>query len=90
VAAGHDRQCLLDEGRGLTCRGGRRLTRTFDYDAKIADYWPEFAQAGKGAIAARQLLGHQAALVAVKSPLTLADIADPEKISANIAAREPH
>ncbi len=27
-----------------------------DYDAKVADYWPEFAQAGKGAITVRQLL----------------------------------
>ena len=26
-----------------------------DYDAKVADYWPEFAQAGKGAITVRQL-----------------------------------
>ena len=28
-----------------------------DYDAKVADYWPEFAQAGKGDITVRQLLG---------------------------------
>jgi CubicO group peptidase (beta-lactamase class C family) len=61
-----------------------------DYDAKIADYWPEFAQAGKAAITVRQLLGHQAGLVAVKPPLTLVDIADPEKMSAKIAAQEPH
>jgi CubicO group peptidase (beta-lactamase class C family) len=61
-----------------------------DYDAKIADYWPEFAQAGKGSITVRQLLGHQAGLAAVKPPLTLADIADPEKMSAKIAAQEPH
>jgi len=61
-----------------------------DYDAKIADYWPEFAQAGKGAITVRQLLGHQAGLVAVKPTLTLVDIADPEKMSAKIAAQEPH
>jgi len=35
-------------------------------------------------------LGHQAGLVAVKPPLTLADLADPEKMSAKIAAQEPH
>jgi len=61
-----------------------------DYDAKIADYWPEFAQAGKGSITVRQLLAHQAGLVAVKPPLTLADIADPVTMSAKIAAQEPH
>ena len=48
-----------------------------DYDAKVADYWPEFAQAGKGAVTVRQLLGHQAGLPIITPPLTLADIADP-------------
>jgi len=60
-----------------------------DYDAKVADYWPEFAQGGKGAITVRQLLSHQAGLVAIKPPLTLADIADPERLSARIAAQVP-
>ena len=32
------------------------------YDAKVADYWPEFAQAGKEAITVRQLMSHQAGL----------------------------
>ena len=58
-----------------------------DYDARVADYWPEFAQAGKGAVTVRQLLGHQAGLPVIKPPLTLADIADPEKLSKKIAAR---
>jgi len=60
-----------------------------DYDAKVADYWPEFAQAGKGAVTVRQLLGHQAGLPVIKPPLTLADIADPEKLSKRIAAQAP-
>ncbi|HTI76237.1 MAG TPA: serine hydrolase domain-containing protein, partial [Mycobacterium sp.] len=60
-----------------------------DYDAKVADYWPEFAQAGKGAITVRQLLGHQAGLPVIRPPLTLADIADPERLSKRIAAQAP-
>ncbi|MGZ5380070.1 MAG: serine hydrolase domain-containing protein [Mycobacterium sp.] len=59
------------------------------YDAEVADYWPEFAQGGKGAVTVRQLLSHQAGLVAIKPPLTLADIADPEQLSAKIAAQVP-
>jgi CubicO group peptidase (beta-lactamase class C family) len=59
------------------------------YDAKVADYWPEFAQAGKGAVTVRQLLGHQAGLVTVKPQLTLAEIADPAKLSAKVAAQAP-
>src|SRR6476646_2216379 len=33
-----------------------------DLDAAVASYWPEFAQAGKGAVTVRQLLSHQAGL----------------------------
>ena len=59
------------------------------YDAKVADYWPEFAQAGKGAITVRQLLSHQAGLSAVNPPLTLHDLVDPTRMSAKIAAQAP-
>src|SRR6476659_4419445 len=41
------------------------------YEAKVADYWPEFAQAGKGTVTVRQLLSHQAGLPAITPPLTL-------------------
>jgi len=60
-----------------------------DYDARVADYWPEFAQGGKDAITVRQLLSHQAGLVAIDPPLTLADIADPDKLAARIEAQVP-
>lgn len=33
-----------------------------DYDAYVADYWPEFAQAGKARITVRQVLAHQSGL----------------------------
>lgn len=59
------------------------------YDAKVADYWPEFAQAGKGEITVRQLLAHQAGLSAIKPPLTLQDMADPPAMSAKLAAQAP-
>src|SRR6201999_3581201 len=60
-----------------------------EYDVKVAEYWPKFAQADKGAITVRQLLGHQAGLVAIKPPLTLSEIADPAKLSAKIAMQAP-
>jgi CubicO group peptidase (beta-lactamase class C family) len=59
------------------------------YDAKVADYWPEFAQAGKDAITVRQLLAHQAGLSALKPPLTLNDFAEPPRMSAKLAAQTP-
>ena len=59
------------------------------YDAKVADYWPEFAQRSKEAITVRQLLAHQAGLPAIKPPLTLQDVADPAAMSAKLAAQAP-
>jgi CubicO group peptidase (beta-lactamase class C family) len=59
------------------------------YDAKVADYWPEFAQAGKAEVTVRQLLSHQAGLPVLDTPLRLADLADPEKLSAILAAQAP-
>ncbi len=40
-----------------------------DLDAPVAQYWPEFAQAGKEAITVKMLLNHQAGLVAVREML---------------------
>jgi CubicO group peptidase (beta-lactamase class C family) len=59
------------------------------YDARVADYWPEFAQAGKADVTVRQLLSHQAGLPALDAPLRLADLADPDRLSAVLAAQRP-
>lgn len=59
------------------------------YDAKVADYWPEFGQASKGSITVRQLLSHQAGLPAIDTPLTLNDLADRARLSAVLAAQKP-
>jgi CubicO group peptidase (beta-lactamase class C family) len=59
------------------------------FDAKVADYWPEFAQAGKDAVTVRQLLAHQAGLPVIDQPLALDDLADPAKMSAKIATQAP-
>lgn len=37
-----------------------------DYDDRVAQYWPEFAQAGKQHVTVRQLLSHQAGLYPVR------------------------
>lgn len=59
------------------------------YDAKVADYWPEFAQAGKDAITVRQLLSHQAGLSAIKPRLAQNDVAEPARMSPKLAAQAP-
>ncbi|MBY0289837.1 MAG: beta-lactamase family protein [Mycobacteriaceae bacterium] len=60
-----------------------------DYDARVADYWPAFAQGGKESVTVRQLLAHQAGLPVIKPLLTLADIAAPERLSQRLAAQPP-
>ena len=37
-----------------------------DYDAKVAEYWPEFAQAGKADITVRHVLSHQSGLYHIR------------------------
>jgi CubicO group peptidase (beta-lactamase class C family) len=59
------------------------------YDAKVTDYWPEFAQAGKEQVTVRQLLAHQAGLCALKPAPTLQDVADPARLSQMLAAQAP-
>ena len=51
VAARHDvAELLHDQGRRLDRRCTSSSTAgSLDYDAPVADYWPEFAQAGKDA-----------------------------------------
>jgi CubicO group peptidase (beta-lactamase class C family) len=61
----------------------------FEYDDRVADYWPAFAQHGKGEVTVRQLLAHQAGVAAVGRNLTPADVADRETLVDRLAAKEP-
>jgi CubicO group peptidase (beta-lactamase class C family) len=60
-----------------------------DYDAPVASYWPEFAQAGKARVTVRQLLAHQAGLYALDVPLDRALVADPDRLAAVLARQVP-
>ena len=44
-----------------------------DYDTRVADYWPEFAQGGKGAITVRQVLAHQSGLYHIRQMVDRAE-----------------
>ncbi len=44
-----------------------------DYDARVADYWPEFAQAGKEAITIRQVMSHQSGLYHIRQMIDHVD-----------------
>ncbi|MCP2290737.1 serine hydrolase domain-containing protein [Nocardia amikacinitolerans] len=60
-----------------------------DYEKPVADYWPEFAANGKGAITVRQLIDHQAGLHGLDTVVKLAQIADLDGLAKILAAQKP-
>ena len=58
-------------------------------DRPVAQDWPEFAQAGKGAITLRQLLSHQAGLPALRQMLPPEALYDWQTMTAALAAEQP-
>ena len=61
--------------KGATAIGANQLAQEgrLDVDAPVADYWPEFATAGKERIPVDYLLSHRAGLAWVDEKLTLED-----------------
>ena len=60
-----------------------------DYGRRVADLWPEFAQAGKGAVTVEQALSHQAGLAGLPEPIEPADWFDWDLICSRLAAMAP-
>ena len=60
-----------------------------DLDARVATYWPAFAQAGKRDVRVRDLLGHTAGLPAWDHDLVASDLADWERCTSTLAAQAP-
>lgn len=60
-----------------------------DLDAPVADYWPEFAQGGKGQVKVKTLLQHRAGLSAPRRDLTRSELLDGETVVNELAAQEP-
>jgi CubicO group peptidase (beta-lactamase class C family) len=60
-----------------------------DYEARVADYWPEFAQNGKDSVTVRQLLGHEAGLVLLDEKLTIEKLRDLDYMARLLARQKP-
>jgi CubicO group peptidase (beta-lactamase class C family) len=62
-----------------------------DYDAPVARYWPEFAQAGKQAITLRDVLSHRAGLFNIRDLVDHASrMLDWEHMTRALAAAAPN
>ena len=60
-----------------------------DLDAPVADYWPEFAQAGKEKLPVRNLLSHTSGLAGFEEPIPVEALYDWERIAAMLARQAP-
>jgi CubicO group peptidase (beta-lactamase class C family) len=60
-----------------------------DYEARVAHYWPEFAQNRKDTITVRQLLAHQAGLFALDEPVDRSVVADVDRLAVVLARQRP-
>lgn len=60
-----------------------------DYEERVSTYWPEFAQQGKEKVTVRQLLSHQAGLLALDAHVDKSVVADPKQLAAALARQKP-
>lgn len=74
------------KGLGSACLLHALQEREIALDRRVAEFWPEFAQAGKGEITLAQLLSHQAGLAAFDARV---DVLDYAAVVAALAAQAP-
>ena len=60
-----------------------------DHDARVSEYWPEFARNGKEEITVRQLLAHQAGLFAFDEPVDRTVVEDPDRLAGVMERQRP-
>src|SRR5216684_698288 len=77
--------------KGLCAMCAHRLADhgQLDFEAPVAKYWPEFAQAGKGMIPVSYLLNHKAGLAAIRALLRDEELFSWEKVTTELARQEP-
>ncbi len=60
-----------------------------DFDANVADYWPEFSAAGKENVKVWHIMDHAAGLSGMEVPVEPADLYDWDKITRLLAEQTP-
>ena len=74
------------KGLGSACLLHALQERDIGLERRVAEFWPEFAGAGKGEISFAQLLSHQAGLSALEQP---ADVLNYEAVIAALEKQKP-
>ena len=60
-----------------------------DYEERVCTYWPEFAQQGKEKVTVRQLLSHQAGLLALDAHVDRSVVFDLDQLAIALAEQKP-
>lgn len=83
--------CIYSSGKAvLTLLIAREVSNgRLDYDAPVAQYWPEFGAAGKETITLAQVLSHQAGLCGFPEEMPPETWLDHDAICAKLAAMAP-
>jgi CubicO group peptidase (beta-lactamase class C family) len=87
-----DTICVIFSGtKGVVATAMLALVErgAFGLDQPVADFWPEFAANGKGAITVGDVLSHRAGLPGISAPASFGDVAHPERLEAMLAAQAP-
>ncbi|MEE2894062.1 MAG: serine hydrolase domain-containing protein [Pseudomonadota bacterium] len=82
---------VYSTSKGVTALVLARLAEAglLDFDARVTDYWPEFGAAGKADVRVCELLSHQAGLVGLDDPVTVAALCEHDGVASRLAAAEP-
>lgn len=84
-------QLVFSTSKGVTAICANLLAQRglLDLDAKVADYWPEFAAAGKADIPVRWLLAHRAGLPWVDTEMTIEQALDWDQVVEALEQQAP-
>jgi CubicO group peptidase (beta-lactamase class C family) len=85
-------QMVMSTSKGVVAIAAHILAEEgrLDFDAPVAEYWPEFAAEGKGTMPVRWLFSHRAGLAAIDKPLNMDDVYAWEPVVAALAAQPPN
>ncbi|NLE81224.1 MAG: beta-lactamase family protein [Rhodococcus sp.] len=88
----HDTVALsFSTGKGVASTVVHRLAErgVIEYDARVADYWPEFGAAGKHSITVRELLSHRAGLHRIRGVVPTSEQLMDHALVTSLLARSP-
>ena len=85
-------QMVMSTTKGVVAIAAHILAEEgqLDFDAPVAQYWPEFAAEGKGSMPVRWLFSHRAGLAAIDTPLGAEDVYAWDPVVRALAAQRPN